>query len=88
MYNHPNIVEVLGISVIDDNQLFVIMPFANNDNLRNYIKTGTLSFNIKIKVMKDIASGIAFLHKNDIVHENLVSKLWLGYVHEYPFSFN
>ncbi|CAB4480726.1 kinase-like protein [Rhizophagus irregularis] len=74
-YNHPNIVEFLGIySIKDENQLFLIMPFAKDGNLRNYIENNKLSFNRKIEIAINITNGIRFLHKNDMIHENLNPK--------------
>lgn len=62
---------------IDENQLYLIMPFANDDNLREYIKkNNALSFNKKIEIAKNITEGIKFLHENNIIHENLVSNLY------------
>jgi serine/threonine protein kinase len=49
------------------------MPFAKDGNLRNYIENNALSFNRKIEIAIDIANGIRFMHKNDVIHENLVS---------------
>ena len=49
------------------------MPFADGGNLRNYYKNNKLSFNKKIEIAINITSGIMFLHKNDIIYENLVS---------------
>jgi serine/threonine protein kinase len=51
------------------------MPFANDGNLRNYIKNNTLILDKKIEIAIDITEGIKFLHENDIIHENLVCNL-------------
>ncbi|RIA89112.1 kinase-like domain-containing protein [Glomus cerebriforme] len=75
IYNHPNIVEFLGFySIKDENQLFSIMPFANDGNLRNYIGNNALSFDKKIEIAINITNGIKFLHENDIIHENINPK--------------
>jgi serine/threonine protein kinase len=50
------------------------MPFAKDGNLRNYIENNKLSFNRKIEIAINITNGIRFLHKNDMIHENLVSE--------------
>ena len=53
------------------------MPFANDDNLRKYIENNKLSLSKKMEIAKDITDGIKFLHENDIIHENLVSNLFI-----------
>ncbi|GET02861.1 kinase-like domain-containing protein [Rhizophagus clarus] len=93
IYNHHKIVEFLGISIKDENQLFLIMPFANGDNLRKYMDKNTLSFNKKIEIAKDITEGIKFLHKNGIIHENLNPKNILIFdgvakISNLPLSYN
>lgn len=50
------------------------MPFAKDGDLRKYIENDTLSFNRKLEIALNITNGIRFLHKNDIIHENIVSK--------------
>ncbi|PKY27991.1 kinase-like protein [Rhizophagus irregularis] len=69
------------------------MPFANDDNLREYIKKNTLTFDKKIEIAKDITEGIKFLHKNGIIHENLNPKNILIFdgiakISNLPLSYN
>ena len=59
---------------IDENQ-FLDMPYADNGNLRDYIKANTLSFNRKIEIATNIVNGIMFLHMEGLVHGNLVSNI-------------
>ncbi|RGB31457.1 kinase-like domain-containing protein, partial [Rhizophagus diaphanus] len=93
IYDHNKIVEFLGISIKDENQLFLIMPFANDDNLREYIKKNTLTFDKKIEIAKDITEGIKFLHEKGIIHENLNPKNILIFdgvakISNLPLSYN
>ncbi|GET02858.1 kinase-like domain-containing protein [Rhizophagus clarus] len=64
--------ELLGVAI---KFLYRRMPFANNGNLRNYIKNNKLPFGEKLEVAKGIVNGIKVLHNNNIVHGNIVIPL-------------
>ncbi|RIB03698.1 kinase-like domain-containing protein [Gigaspora rosea] len=76
--NHPNVIKLYGISTGNDINT-LILQFANNGNLRNYLKTKQInglyriSWNELIKIAKDITRGLKHLHDNDIVHRDLHS---------------
>ncbi|GBB95103.1 hypothetical protein RclHR1_02480002 [Rhizophagus clarus] len=71
IYQDKNIVEFLGVGIKDEKNLFLVMPFANNGNLRKYIKNNKLPFGEKLEVAKGIVNGIKVLHNNNIVHGNI-----------------
>ncbi|CAG8479758.1 11230_t:CDS:2 [Rhizophagus irregularis] len=55
-------------------------PTDKDGNLRNYIENNKLSFNRKIEIAINITNGIRFLHKNDMIHENLVKSKKYSYI--------
>ncbi|EDV24705.1 uncharacterized protein TRIADDRAFT_56776 [Trichoplax adhaerens] len=62
-YNHINIVKPIALLKID-RQWCVLTQFIDNENLRKKLedKTKPLSFDIRIKILMGIASGLAYLH--------------------------
>ncbi|RGB31465.1 kinase-like domain-containing protein [Rhizophagus diaphanus] len=68
---HDNIVELLGIFT-DENKISLILPYAHEGNLRDYLKNKRCSLHEKIVIATDIADGILYIHKDlDIIHETL-----------------
>ncbi|CAB4430333.1 unnamed protein product [Rhizophagus irregularis] len=71
---HDNIVELLGIFT-DENKISLILPYAHEGNLRDYLKNKKCSLHEKIIIATDIADGILYIHKDlDIIHETLHPK--------------
>ncbi|CAG8788244.1 35116_t:CDS:2 [Gigaspora margarita] len=68
---HDNIIKFFGIT---QETYYMILQFANNGNLQTYLHYNFLKLDwiTKIKMAKDITSGIQCLHDENIVHQNLV----------------
>ncbi|CAI2179864.1 5179_t:CDS:2 [Funneliformis geosporum] len=60
--------------VYEDCNTFLIIPFAPEGNLRNYLKDKDFSIEKKVGIAIKIADGIKYLHIKDIIHENLHPK--------------
>ena len=74
------------MNFIDENKLFLVMPWANNGNLREYLEKKKLNFDEKIQIAIDVTKGIQVLHENNIIHENIVSNdLILNFIYYYGF---
>ncbi|PKY25200.1 kinase-like protein [Rhizophagus irregularis] len=71
---HKNIISFLGIS--KDNGYVVVLEYANEGNLREYLtkKFKSLEWEKKIQMALDITSGLNFLHSKGIIHRDLHSK--------------
>ncbi|MCM8771897.1 MAG: serine/threonine protein kinase [Candidatus Omnitrophica bacterium] len=68
---HPNIVKVFDI-VQQDGNFFILMEFLDTDLLKA-IRTKKEIFNEKniIEVITKAAKGLAYIHKNGIVHKDI-----------------
>ncbi|RIB17419.1 kinase-like domain-containing protein [Gigaspora rosea] len=76
---HPNINQFHGVAKDEENgQYYLILQYANNGNLRDYLKQNFEKFtwNDKLRMAIEIAKGLIHLHENQekIIHRDLHSK--------------
>ncbi len=57
-----------------DNEYSIVMEYANEGDLRMYLSKNfvSLDWNKKFKLALDITNGLHYLHKEDILHRDLV----------------
>ncbi|RIB27974.1 kinase-like domain-containing protein [Gigaspora rosea] len=74
--NHPNILKFLGDSIdFETKSQFLVLEYSGNRNLHDYLSENkNLKWSQKIKISKDIACGLEYLHNIKIVHRNLNTK--------------
>ena len=77
--NHPNCVRLLGFykEERNDNKLFIVTELIENGDLHDCIfkkyKNHMIPEIVKLKILRDVASGILYLHENDVIHRDLKS---------------
>ncbi|RIB25818.1 kinase-like domain-containing protein [Gigaspora rosea] len=73
---HPNINSFYGISRDSCNGYSMVLEFASDGNLRQYLKNNfsSLKWTDKLRMAKEITLGLFFLHNNNIVHRDLHSE--------------
>ncbi|CAG8716308.1 38769_t:CDS:2 [Gigaspora margarita] len=60
---------------LETNSHFLVLEYAGNGNLHDYLSENkNLKWPQKIKISKDIACGLEFLHNIDMIHQNLNTK--------------
>ncbi|TFY76879.1 hypothetical protein EWM64_g7129, partial [Hericium alpestre] len=71
--SHPNVLELYGTSSTSGYPPWLLVsPFFKNGSLRKYLKhSGSVGWNEQLRMIRDIAEGMAYLHKQGIVHGNL-----------------
>ena len=66
--SHPNIVSIFDVGLEGDDH-FIVMEYVPGSTLKEKIKNeAPLDIPIAVRIAKDIASGLAHAHANNIVH--------------------
>lgn len=70
---HPNIIEFYGVTKDPNGNYYMVLQFTENTNLRGYLNSNftMLNWPVKFCMAKEIAEGVRFLHKNNIIHCSL-----------------
>ncbi|XP_069675687.1 tyrosine-protein kinase hopscotch [Periplaneta americana] len=71
---HPNIVEIKG--VIQDPEISLVMEFVQHGSLQSYLKIhkDTLQEHTLLKFALDVAKGMEYLGRKNIVHRDLATR--------------
>ncbi|KAF0458583.1 kinase-like protein [Gigaspora margarita] len=70
---HPKINHFYGITEDTSGSYNIVLQFANDGNLRDYLDRNhlKLQWDDRFRIAKEIAQGLVFLHDNNIVHRDL-----------------
>lgn len=70
--NHPNTVRIYDFGQMDTGDLYIAMEFLDGKPLDNVLKQiGSLSVNMALHIIKQVASSLAEAHSKGIVHRDL-----------------
>ncbi len=71
---HKNVIQLFDINRATTDEFWMFMQYAEHGDLDNYFRNhfqSLLGTRQKVLLMKQVASGIAYLHSNDIVHRDI-----------------
>ncbi|XP_019625684.1 PREDICTED: serine/threonine-protein kinase pdik1l-B-like [Branchiostoma belcheri] len=68
--SHPHIVKFINYFV-KDNSLWLVLEYCSQGNLNDFLLEQNPGKDVKLRLMKEIASAVSFLHDNNIVHRDL-----------------
>ncbi|CAG8646996.1 17863_t:CDS:2, partial [Racocetra persica] len=73
---HDNILRMFGLTKPDSNSYMLILDYANDGTLRQYLEINfmLMRWKDKLYLAKQIANGINHLHSNHIIHGHLNSE--------------
>ena len=67
--SHPNIVSIYDVGVEGHNEYYIVMEYVEGKSLKDKIRDeGPLDILTATKIAKDISSGLAHAHANNLVH--------------------
>ncbi|KAL5633723.1 hypothetical protein ACGC1H_005811 [Rhizoctonia solani] len=68
-YNHPNVLQLLGIQEMPPSGIGLVLPNTNTKSLSEYLDAAS---NVdRCKLCAEISSGLAYLHASGVVHGHL-----------------
>jgi serine/threonine protein kinase len=67
---HPNIVRAMGFDPYGDPP-YLVMEYVPGTNLRTLISQKTLTPANAVSIMKQVLAGLAYAHKNGVVHRDM-----------------
>lgn len=70
LLKHPNIVLLMGACLTPDNQVAIVTEMCERGNLKDGLKD-IKSLPLRLKLAKDIAAGLNWMHSNRIIHRDL-----------------
>ena len=68
--DHPNVMKILDVDK-SEKIVWMMMPFCELGDLNHYYRKRDVSGETNYNLMKQIMSGIAYLHSQDIVHRDI-----------------
>jgi serine/threonine protein kinase len=75
---HPNITQFIGICKLEESSLDVLVMELMHSNLHEFLSKPDMQNNIplsrKKSILEDVARGLLYLHRKDIVHRDLTAK--------------
>ena len=70
---HPNIVEFYGVAMPNNNRIYLVAELMHRGSLRDVLdsKGSNIPWKLRLKFAKEIAKGVAYLHKRKVIHRDL-----------------
>lgn len=69
--DHRRIVRVYSLGELPDGRPYLVMLWADGGSLRDRLAAGPLPVGQALRLLREIAAGVAVLHANGIVHRDL-----------------
>ena len=68
--DHPNVMKILDVEKTE-NIVWMMMPFCGQGDLNHFYRERIVLHETNVIVMKQIASGIKYLHSKNIIHRDI-----------------
>ncbi len=69
--DHDRIVRVHGLGDLPDGRPYLVMAWADGGSLRDRLAEGPIAVDAALRLLREIAAGVAVLHREGIVHRDL-----------------
>jgi serine/threonine-protein kinase len=71
LLDHPNIVEVLALGMLDDGTLYLVMELVRGEPLRALVDRGPLGPRRALVIARQVLEALAYAHARGFVHRDL-----------------
>ena len=68
--DHTNVVKIFDINQ-QDNTFWMFMEYCNEGDLNKFFRTKDLPFNDTLDVMRQISTGLVYLHEHNVIHRDI-----------------
>jgi len=69
--DHPNICAIHEISKTEDGRPFIVMSYYEGEGLDGKIAAGALSISEAVRIISQVAEGLATAHRQGIIHRDI-----------------
>ncbi len=69
--NHPNIITIYDIGVLDDGRHFISMEYINGGDLEDKLKHGALSEEESVDILRHLLGCLQLVHDKGIIHRDV-----------------
>jgi serine/threonine-protein kinase len=69
--DHPNIVRMHDIGLLDDGAVYIVMDLIRGRTLREHMALGPLDLHGALHIMIQVTSAMCFAHRKDVIHRDL-----------------
>jgi tetratricopeptide (TPR) repeat protein len=69
--DHENIVSIHAIEEASDGRVFIVMGFYEGENLATRMGRAPLSIEQSVRVVRQVAQGLAHAHQHNVVHRDI-----------------
>ncbi|KAH3759987.1 Serine/threonine-protein kinase HT1 [Pelomyxa schiedti] len=71
LLEHPNVLKFYGHTITDNGFVGIITNYAQKGSLQSLLQHETLHFAIRLRMALDVAEGMKYIHKKNLVHRDL-----------------
>ena len=69
--DHERVVRVHALGDLPDGRPYLVMAWADGGSLRDRLAAGPMTVGSALRLLREIAAGVAVLHREGIVHRDL-----------------
>ncbi|HIO96568.1 MAG TPA: serine/threonine protein kinase [Leucothrix sp.] len=69
--DHPNIVSIYDIGVVEDSIFYMTMEYISAGTLKEKLLTKQFSYEEALKILEDIAEGLSYAHGKSYIHRDI-----------------
>ena len=69
--DHERVVRVHALGDLPDGRPYLVMAWADGGSLRDRLAAGPMTVGPALRLLREIAAGVAVLHREGIVHRDL-----------------